>query len=151
MSFIHDLILKFRQFWAKCQPVFRRIGQVLSTIGKNLGILWKYIYKLRAFFLAVPVAAAAVIQAMRNMERLPDTVEYSMLHLDLHATETLFGPFVLTVEQLSREAAVTVALTLTAVCLLFTIFSKRTLFPWIVSLFTLLVPTLLYLSTQYPA
>jgi hypothetical protein len=42
-------------------------------------------------------------------------------------------------------------LMLTAACLVFTILSKRTLFPWIISIFTLVVPVLLYLMTQYPA
>ena len=99
----------------------------------------------------IPVAVVAVIQAMINMERLPNTLEYAMLGLDFEAAQTLFGPVVMNVEQISREMAVIGPLVLTAACLLFTIFSKRTLFPWIVSIFTLLIPTLLFLSTQYPA
>ncbi len=151
MNFMHDFLAKCGEFRDKCRPFFRKIGSICAVIGKNLRILWKYIYKLRAFFMAVPVAAAAVIQAMINMERLPDVVEYSTLRLDFDAAETLFGPIVMTVQQISRETAVMGTLSLTAVCLVFTVFSKRTLFPWIISVFTLLVPTLLYLSTQYPA
>ena len=101
--------------------------------------------------LCICLAVIAVIEAMINMNRLPDTMEYATIGLDFDATQTLFGPFVMHIEQLSRETAVMGPLVLTAACLVFTIFSKRTLFPWIVSIFTLVVPILLYLMTQYPA
>ena len=151
MDFIRNFCDKLNAFWGKCSPVLSRIAFVFAVIGRAISKLWSYIFKLRAIFMAIPVAVVAVIQAMINMERLPDTLEYTMLGIDFQATQTLFGPIVMNVEQISREIAVIGPLMLTAACLLFTIFSKRTLFPWIISIFTLLVPTLLFLSTQYPA
>ena len=151
MDYIRSFCDKLILFWEKCSPVLQRIGFAFTVIGRAFSKLWSYIFKLRAIFMAIPVAVVAVIQAMINMERLPNTLEYTMLGLDFEATQTLFGPVVMNVEQISREMAVMGPLVLTASCLLFTIFSKRTLFPWIVSIFTLLLPTLLFLSTQYPA
>lgn len=151
MDFFRNLSEKWNQVWEKCGPVFRTIGSVFAAIGRGIATLCRYLFKLRAIFMAIPVAVVAVIQAMINTERLPDTLEYAMIGIDFQATQTIFGPFVMNVEQISRETAVMGPLVLTAACLLFTIFSKRTLFPWVISIFTLLIPTLLYLMTQYPA
>ena len=151
MEFFHNLTDKWHIFWGKCSPVLHKIGTVLTAIGRAVSTLGKYIFRLRALFLAIPVAVIAVIEAMINMNRLPDTMEYATIGLDFDATQTLFGPFVMHIEQLSRETAVMGPLVLTAACLVFTIFSKRTLFPWVISIFTLVVPMLLYLMTQYPA
>jgi hypothetical protein len=151
MEFFHNLKDKWNILWEKCSPVLRTIGTVFAAIGRAIGTLCKYIFRLRALFMANPVAVIAVIEAMINTSRLPDTLEYATIGLDFDATQTLFGPFVMHIEQLSRETAVMGPLMLTAACLVFTIFSKRTLFPWIVSIFTLVVPVLLYLMTQYPA
>ena len=151
MEFIHKVMEKWVLFWQKVLPVLKKIGGFFSALGRGIARFCGSIYKLRALFLAVPVATVAVVQAMINMDRLPDTVEFSMLALDFEATETLFGPLVLNVEYISREVAVLGPLTLTAVCLLLTLFSKRTLFPWIISVMTLLLPTFLYLANVYPA
>ena len=151
MEFFHNLKDKWNILWEKCGPVLWTIGTVFAAIGRAIGTLCKYIFRLRALFMAIPVAVIAVIEAMINTSRLPDTLEYATIGLDFDATQTLFGPFVMHIEQLSRETAVMGPLMLTAACLVFTIFSKRTLFPWIVSIFTLVVPVLLYLMTQYPA
>lgn len=151
MEFFHNLTDKWNNFWDKCSPVLRTIGAVFAAIGKAIVKLGDYIFKLRALFMAIPVAVIAVIEAMINMARLPDTLEYATIGLDFEATQSLFGPFVMHIEQMSRETAVMGPLMLTAACLVFTILSKRTLFPWIISIFTLVVPVLLYLMTQYPA
>ncbi len=151
MDFFRNVKEKCGAAWEKCGPAVQKTGAFLTASGRIAKQLGSYIYKLRSMFLAIPVAVVAVIQALINMDRLPDTLEYAMLGVDFDATETLFGPIVMTVEQISRETAVIGPLVLTAVCLLFTIFSKRTLFPWIISIFTLLLPTLLYFTTQYPA
>jgi hypothetical protein len=151
MDFFRKFSEKCVMIWNKCAPVFTVIGNIFRGIGRVFSLLGKYVFKLRGIFMAIPVAVIAVISAMINMERLPDTLEYAMLGIDFDATQTLFGPVVMNVEQISREMAVMGPLTLTAICLLFTVFSKRTLFPWIISIFTLLIPTLLYLTTQYPA
>jgi hypothetical protein len=151
MDFFRKFSEKCVVIWIKCAPVFTVIGNIFRGICRVFSLLGKYVFKLRGIFMAIPVAVIAVISAMINMERLPDTLEYAMLGIDFDATQTLFGPVVMNVEQISREMAVMGPLTLTAICLLFTVFSKRTLFPWIISIFTLLIPTLLYLTTQYPA
>ena len=106
MEFFHNLKDKWNILWEKCSPVLRTIGTVFAAIGRAIGTLCKYIFRLRALFMAIPVAVIAVIEAMINTSRLPDTLEYATIGLDFDATQTLFGPFVMHIEQLSRETAV---------------------------------------------
>jgi hypothetical protein len=142
---------KWVLFWQKVLPVLKAIGGFFVAVGHWISRFCAYIYKLRAIFLAVPVATVAVVQAMINTDRLPSTVEFTMLWLDFAAEKTLFGPLVMNVYYVSKEVAILGPMTLTAVCILLTLFSKRTLFPWIISVLTLLLPTLLYLANVYPA
>lgn len=122
---------KGNAFSDKIQPVLAKIGQVLGTIGS-------WIYKLRKVFLAIPVVYLAVRLAMYNMENLPEQVG-----LNLQAT----GEFAQTI---SRSMAVYGPLAVTAACLVLMFCSRRSLYPWLISLFTLLLPLLLLVTNIYP-
>lgn len=150
MDFIHSFMEKLNNFWQKIAPVFRAIGAGFRSFGRGVGVVWGYIYKLRAIFLAIPVATVAAVQAVTNMARLPDMVEYTILRIDKEAENALFGSVVMSVEQISREIAVFGPLMLTVVCLLLLLCSKRTLYPWIISVFTLCVPVVIYYLNVYP-
>ena len=109
-----------------------KFGKVLKTIGK-------YIVKLWPVIISIPVAVFAIILAVRNAARLPDTVGINLLSS---------GDFGLLMPKL---LVVLGPVLLTAICIVMTIFSKRTLFPWLVSLFTLVLPILIWLTNIYPA
>ena len=150
MEFIHTFMEKLNNFWQKVLPVLQKIGSALRSFGRGVSVVWSYIYKLRAIFLAVPVATVASVQSVTNMSRLPDMVEYNTLAIDKEAENALFGAVVMSVEQVSREIAVFGPLMLTVVCLLLLLCSKRTLYPWLISVFTLCVPLMIYLLNVYP-
>lgn len=150
MEFIHKWIEKMNNFWQKILPTLQRIGAVFQRIGRSISVIWSYVYKLRAVFLSVPVATVAIVEAVTNMTRLPAMVEYTTLNFVKDSEEALFGSMVLSVAQISREIAVFGPLMLTVVCLLLLLCSKRTLSPWLISLFTLFVPPIIYLLNVYP-
>ncbi|MBO5129387.1 MAG: hypothetical protein J6B95_03460 [Oscillospiraceae bacterium] len=116
----------------KINHVFGKIGHVFYLIG-----LW--IYRLRRFLLAIPVVLAALKIASLNMERLPEIVG-----LNLQST----GEFA---QMVTREYAVYGPLGVTALCLLMMFFSRKVVYPWIISIFTLVLPYLIYLTNVYPA
>ena len=95
---------------------------------------WKWIYRLRSVFLAIPVAAVAVILAIHNQAMLPDMVGFS-----LQAS----GEFAYLV---SKSIAVLGSLAVTAVCLLMTFCSRKVLYPWLISVFSLVLPLVIYLT-----
>ena len=51
---------------------------------------------------------------------------------------------------ISRGLAVMAPLVLTAACLLMVFFSRRTVYPWIISIFSLVLPLLLWFTNVFP-
>ena len=114
-------------------------GSVYTKIKNVIGIIIMLIYRLRSVFLAIPVVYYALKLAAYNMEHLPEKVG-----INLQST----GEFAV---YLSRSTAVMGPLVLTAGCLVMMFFSRKAMYPWAVSIFTLLLPLLLLVSNLYPA
>lgn len=111
---------------------------VWMKIKRVVGILVMVIYRLRSVFLAVPVAWFALKLAAYNSEHLPEEVG-----LNLQST----GEFAMTI---SRELAVMGPLVVTAACLVLMATSRKAMYPWAVSILTLILPVLLLVSNIYP-
>ena len=125
MSEVKNLIGKIKEIWAKAEPTYRKIEEVITVIIRC-------VIKLRKVILAAPVIYYAVKIAGENMDRLPETVGFN-----LQAN----GEFAAMV---SRNYAVYGPLAVTMFCLLLMFSSRKTLFPWIISIFTLVLPYLIY-------
>lgn len=106
---------------------------------EKLHSAWKWAYRLRSVILAVPVAAGAVFLAIHNQARLPAKVG-----LNIQAT----GEYA---EMVSKSIAVLGPLALTAVCLLMVFCSRKVLYPWLISLFSLVLPILIYITNVFPS
>ena len=110
-----------------------------SKIKKVIGILVMVLYRLRSVFLAIPVVWYALKLAAYNFKHLPEEVGLNLLST---------GEFALTI---SRELAVMGPLAITVACLVLMATSRKALYPWAVSIFTLILPVLLLVSNLYPA
>lgn len=108
-----------------------KIGKVLQTIG-----IW--IYRLRKVIMAIPVVYVAFRLAIYNMQNLPEQVG---LNLQVN------GEFA---QMIDRSLAVYGPLGVTAACLLIMFLSRRALHPWVISIFTLVLPVLILLTNLYP-
>ena len=86
----------------------------------------------------MPVVAAAIKLAFQNMARLPEFVG-----INLQAN----GEYAMMIE---RNVAVFVPLLITAACLLTMFLSKKVLFPWLVSVFSLVLPIVLWVTNIFP-
>ncbi len=111
--------------------VFKSIGKVLAAVG-----IW--IFRLRKIFLAIPVLAGAIYLAFYNMGHLPEQVG-----LNLQAS----GAFAQTI---SRNLAVVGPFGITTACLLLMLCARRVLYPWLISLFSLVLPIVLLMMNSYP-
>ena len=116
----------------KTLVVLRKIGRVLAGIGK-------WIFHLRGAFMAIPVVLAALTLATRNMARLPEEVGINLL---------ANGQYEYLV---SRGLAVLAPLVVTGVCLIMMLLSRRTIYPWIISIFSLILPWVIYITNVFPA
>jgi hypothetical protein len=83
-------------------------------------------------------------------EHLPEAVEVTHVMIDKEAEGAIFGLLVMTTEMLARDVVIVSSLALTALCLICTIFSKRTLYPWLISVLTLCLPIVMYYLNTYP-
>lgn len=123
---------KWNQAYGKIKPGVDAAGKVIYNIG-----LW--LFRLRSLFLAIPVLLAALRLARVNYELLPEKVglniqttgEYSMM--------------------ITRNVAVYGPLAVTLGCLLMVLLSRKTLYPWLISVFTLVLPILILVTNNFPA
>lgn len=99
---------------------------------------WKWAYRLRSLILSFPVALATVVLAVHNQVRLPD-----MVGLNLQAS----GEYAMMV---GKGIAVLGPVAVTAVCLLMMFCSRKVLYPWLISLFSLALPLLIYFTNTFP-
>lgn len=113
--------------------------EILKAIGHVLAVIGKWIFRLRGFFMAIPVALAALYLASRNMAQLPEEVGINLL-----AT----GEYQFLV---SRSLAVMAPLVVTGVCILMMWLSRKTVYPWIISIFSLVLPLLIWVTNVFPA
>lgn len=138
MNFIDAFMEKWANLKNKISPVMKSIYHWISLVYTKLEAAFYYVLKFRKVFLALPVGVAAVILALRNMIKLP-----VLVGLDLQPT----GEFSI---QLVREIAVLGPMAITAICLLLMFCSKRTLTPWLVSVFSLAIPILILFTNTFP-
>ena len=110
----------------------KKVWNVVYQIG-----LW--VYRLRVILLAIPVIIWALQLARINFELLPDLVGIGLL---------ASGEFMYLV---AKEVAVYVPLAVTALCLLMAALSRKTLYPWIISIFSLALPLVVLLTNVFPA
>ena len=99
----------------------------------------KIIYKLRSFFLSIPVIIAAVALAMRNTRILPNSVGINLLPTGDYQW------------MVARNVAVLGPMAITAVCLLMMFCSRRVVYPWLISIFSLAIPLLIWVTNVFPA
>ena len=116
---------------------FEKTKSVCDKIGSVIGSICSWIYKLRKLIMAAPVVYLAIRIAIANSNRLPEAVG-----MNLQSS----GEFAMMV---TRNYAVFGPLLVTGFCLLLMFCSRKTLFPWIISIFSLVLPYLIYLTNIY--
>ena len=121
----------------QAQAVYEKKGDVLQTVKKVFKIIGQVLFRLRKIFMAIPVVYAALRLADYCRENLPE-----MVGLDIQAS----GEFAHLIE---REQAVNGCLIITGACLVLMLFSRRSVYPWIISIFTLILPVLLLMVNYF--
>ena len=112
--------------------------ELLKKIGIVLGLTVKWGFKIRSLVLAIPVFICAGALAIRNAGQLPELVGINIL------ASGEYQWFV------SRGVAVLIPFGVTAVCLLMMLCSKKILYPWLISLFSLVLPLVVWLTNNLP-
>ena len=108
-----------------------------SQVIRILKGVCTWIYKLRGLILGIPVAVAAVVMAINNQMKLPDAVGISLLASGEYS------------QMVDKSVAVLAPLALTGICLVFVFCSRKVLYPWLISLFSLVLPLLILFINSF--
>lgn len=110
----------------------------LKNAGFVLNLTGKWAYQLRSILLSIPVGVCACALAIRNLSVLPASVHIYLLDDPKYQWIVPQG------------VAVLLPLSITAVCLLLMFCSKKVLYPWLISLLSLALPLVIWLSNAFP-
>lgn len=128
-------LLNCKPYWEKFLYICSQVGKGFQKAASGVSFVGVWTYKLRSLFLAIPVAAAALVLAAYNMNNLPEEVGFSLL---------TSGEYAYTI---SRGTAVCIPLLITGLCLLLMFCSRRVVYPWLISIFSLVLPVLIMVTT----
>ena len=131
-------VSSWQRFCVKLQPTIEKVKAIYAKVADKVVPAWNYVTKFKKLFLAAPVAAAAVLIAIYNLIKLPALVGIGLQGNGEFSVEII------------REIAVIAPLLVTAICLLLMFASKRTLTPWMVSLFSLLLQLMILITNTFP-
>ena len=119
------------------QPWVQAVVGFFKKSAIVLGLTTKYAYKVRSLVLSIPVLICAGALAIRNARLLPEYVGINIL---------ASGEYQYLV---TRGVAVLTPLALTVLCLVLMLCSKKVLYPWLVSLFSLVLPLVILLTNSF--
>ena len=139
MNIFETMDNKWRLFLTKHGPAIEKTKTVFQNIWTVLKRTGQWIYRLRSIFLAVPVILFALRLAVYNMQNLPEQVGLNILTTGEYA------------QMINRNIAVMGPLAVTALCILMMFLSRRIVYPWLISLFSLVLPILIYITNVFPA
>ena len=139
MEFMDVVAAKWEALRAKLSPVLQKIGQFFKKAADIIVRVWNYALRFKKVIIVAPVAAAAVYLALWSMDTLPAKVG---LGIQLDGTFDYM---------IAREIAVLGPIAVTGLCILLTLCSKRTLTPWLVSVFSLVLPIWIWFINTFPS
>lgn len=116
-----------------------KFGEGICNIGGLFKNNWRLGFELRKVIMAAPVVVAMLGIANECRERLPEVVGINLM---------ANGDFE---KLIARETAITATMGITIACLVFMFFSRKTIYPWLISILSLLLPILLIVTNIFPA
>ena len=129
---------KISRWWKefKQKEGTQKVFAFFKKVWFVLKLTAKWCYKLRSLLLAIPVFVCAGALAIRNARLLPDMVGVNILANGDYQW------------YISRGTAVLIPFAVTAVCLALMLISKKILYPWLISLFSLALPLVVWLTNS---
>lgn len=116
-----------------------KFGEGICNIGDSFKNNWRLGFELRKVIMAIPVVIALMSLVNECRQRLPEMVGINLLEN---------GDFQ---QMISRETAITGSIVITSACLIFMFLSRKTIYPWLISIMSLLLPILLIVTNIFPA
>ena len=139
MGKFSDAKEKVFAFYQRVKPGLNKTGEICGKTGGVIAAIGRVLFKLRKVFMAIPVALASYYLANESNARLPEEVGINLLSDGTYA------------HMVPRNIAVLGPVAITALCILLMLCSRRALYPWLISIFTLVLPILIIITNIFPA
>lgn len=113
----------------------QKLKAFFAQVWFVLKLTVKWGYQLRSLVLSIPVFVCAAALAIRNAQLLP-----------VYVTAVSIGQnnYLIT-----RGVAVLVPLALTCICIVLMLCSKKMLYPWLISVLSLVLPWVIWLASTF--
>ena len=138
MDHTNSLKDTFQNIKETVSPGLQKTGNVFGMIASFFKVIWSYLFRIRKIILAVPVVLETVKLAVYNAQHLPEKVGIDMLATGQYA------------QMISRDTAILIPVVVTGFCLAMMFCSRKAFYPWLISVFSLLLPVLLLLTNIFP-
>jgi hypothetical protein len=139
MKQMEQLTAKWNELQAKAAPHMEKAREGWRKTKHTWKIVKPWVWQFRKVLLAIPVLYLAFYLARLNWNVLPE-----MVGLNLQTN----GEYA---EYISRETAVYAPLGLTGGCLAMMFLTKKTLYPWMICMISMLLPLLILLINIFPS
>lgn len=139
MKQLEQLTAKVNDLREKAKPVIEKADQGYRKVKEVWTVAWPWIWRFRKVLFAIPVVYLAFYFARLNWNVLPDLVG---LNLQTNGEYARY---------MSKELAVWGPLGVTGGCLAMMFLSRKTVYPWMICMFSMLLPLLILVSNIFPA
>ena len=139
MKQIEQLTAKMQELRDKVRPWLEKADKGYRKAKEIWQKAWPWIWAGRKILLAIPVVYLMLYFARLNWNVLPDSVG-----LNLQVT----GEYA---SYISKEMAVYGPLGITGGCLAMMFLSRKTLYPWMICMFSMLLPVLVLITNIFPS
>lgn len=139
MKQLEQVTAKVNELREKTKPVVEKVDQGYRKVKKVWAVAWPWIWQFRKVLFAIPVVYLALYFARLNWNVLPELVGLNLQTNGEYA------------QYISRELAVYGPLGVTGGCLAMMFLSRKTVYPWMICMFSMLLPLLILITNIFPA
>lgn len=139
MKQIEQLTAKMQELRDKAQPWLKKADTGYRKAKDIWKKAWPWIWQARKLLLAIPVVYLMLYFARLNWNVLPEQVGLNLQTSGEYA------------QYISKELAVYGPMGVTGGCLAMMFLSRKTVYPWMICMFSMLLPLLILLTNIFPA
>ncbi len=139
MKQMEQLTAKVEELREKARPALEKADALYQKGKKIWNVAKPWVWRFRKVIFAIPVVYLALYFARLNWNVLPELVG-----LNLQVT----GEYA---QYISKELAVYGPLGVTGACLTMMFLSRKTVYPWMICMISMLLPILILLTNIFPA
>ena len=139
MKQMEELTAKANALWEKVQPWLEKANKVYRRAKEIWVKAWPWIWQARKLLLALPVVYLMLYFARLNWSVLPEQVG---LHLQTSGDYARY---------ISKELAVYGPMGVTGGGLTMMFLSRKTIYPWMICMISMLLPLLILITNIFPS